>query len=152
MAEINESVVSCQITLGSETFGGMQDIHMLNVQEEEVEEEDDEELEDELLDCLMCRNETLVDFLRKHIKFHHMIQVHLIVTLISHEPTRIETSFFLLFFGGEGGTLINMNLPQEDSIVEKLFSMHFPSEAASMETQTQVPWHCSCFLDLLFVR
>ena len=47
---------------------------MLNVQEEE-EEEEDEELEDELLDCLMCRNETLVDFLRKHIKFHHMIQV-----------------------------------------------------------------------------
>ena len=53
---------------------GMQNFHMLNVQEEE-EEEDDEELEDELLDCLMCRNETLVDFLRKHIKFHHMIQV-----------------------------------------------------------------------------
>ena len=74
MAESNESVVSCQITLGSETFGRMQSIHMLNVQEEE-EEEDDEELEDELLDCLMCRNETLVDFLRKHIKFHHMIQV-----------------------------------------------------------------------------
>ena len=48
---------------------------MLNVQEEEEEEEDEEELEDELLDCLMCRNETLVDFLRKHIKFHHMIQV-----------------------------------------------------------------------------
>ena len=47
---------------------------MLNVQEDE-EEEEDEDLEDELLDCLMCRNETLVDFLRKHIKFHHMIQV-----------------------------------------------------------------------------
>ena len=46
---------------------------MLIVQEDE--EEEDEELEDELLDCLMCRNETLVDFLRKHIKFHHMIQV-----------------------------------------------------------------------------
>ena len=53
---------------------GMQNFHMLNVQEEE-EDDDDEELEDELLDCLMCRNETLVDFLRKHIKFHHMIQV-----------------------------------------------------------------------------
>ena len=51
----------------------MQNLHMLNVQEEV--EDDDEELEDELLDCLMCRNETLVDFLRKHIKFHHMIQV-----------------------------------------------------------------------------
>ena len=74
MAERNESVVSCQSTIGSETFGGMQNIHMLNVQDEE-EEEEDEELEDELLDCLMCRNETLVDFLRKHIKFHHMIQV-----------------------------------------------------------------------------
>ena len=46
---------------------------MLIVQEDE--EEEDVELEDELLDCLMCRNETLVDFLRKHIKFHHMIQV-----------------------------------------------------------------------------
>jgi hypothetical protein len=51
---------------------------MLIVQDEEGEEgedEEEEELEDELLDCLMCRNETLVDFLRKHIKFHHMIQV-----------------------------------------------------------------------------
>ena len=74
MAERNDSVVSCQNTFGSETFGRIQNFHMLNVQEEE-EEDDDEELEDELLDCLMCRNETLVDFLRKHIKFHHMIQV-----------------------------------------------------------------------------
>ena len=31
-----------------------------------------------------------------------------------------------------------MNLLQEDSIVEKLFSMHYPNEAASIETQTQV--------------
>merc|ERR1719273_86677 len=29
---------------------------------------------------------------------------------------------------------------QEDSIVEKLFNMHFPSEGTSMETQTQVTW------------
>ena len=72
MAERNSSVVCCQNTFGSETFSRIQNFHMLNVQEEE---EDDEELEDELLDCLMCRNETLVDFLRKHIKFHHMIQV-----------------------------------------------------------------------------
>jgi len=67
---------------------------------EEDDDDEEEDLEDELLDCLMCRNETLVDFLRKHIKFHHMIQ--------------------------------------EDGIVEKLFSLHFPSEAVTIETQTQV--------------
>ena len=93
-------------------------VHMLIVQDEEEEddEEEEEELEDELLDCLMCRNETLVDFLRKHIKFHHMIQVFKSV----HPPERSQKP------------------PQEDSIVEKLFSMHFPNEAASIETQTQV--------------
>ena len=92
-------------------------VHMLIVQDEEEEdEEEEEELEDELLDCLMCRNETLVDFLRKHIKFHHMIQVFKSV----HPPERSQKA------------------PQEDSIVEKLFSMHFPNEAASIETQTQV--------------
>ena len=91
-------------------------VHMLIVQDEEEDEEEEEELEDELLDCLMCRNETLVDFLRKHIKFHHMIQVFKSV----HPPERSQKP------------------PQEDSIVEKLFSMHFPNEAASIETQTQV--------------
>ena len=71
----------------------MQNFHMLNVQEEEEEEEDDEELEDELLDCLMCRNETLVDFLRKHIKFHHMIQVFNVklTSMYIYERTHIET-------------------------------------------------------------
>merc|ERR1711997_1381712 len=29
---------------------------------------------------------------------------------------------------------------QEDGIVEKLFNLHFPSEAVSIETQTQVSW------------
>ena len=40
---------------------------------------------------------------------------------------------------------IDMHLPQEDSIVEKLYSMHFPSEAASIETQTQVPFSSHFF-------
>ena len=89
---------------------------MLIVQEDE--EEEDEELEDELLDCLMCRNETLVDFLRKHIKFHHMIQVWT-------NDQRTKASGGQMFIRIHKWSTQNV---QEDSIVEKLFNMHFPSE------------------------
>ena len=49
---------------------------------------------------------------------------------------------------------IDMHPSQEDSIVEKLYSMHFPSEAASIETQTQVPWFPSShfFFIVVFLR
>ena len=67
-----------------------------------VVEDEEEELEDDLLDCLMCHNETLVDFLRKHIKFHHMIQVgpNIHLHFINCLNTVLVIQYFPTFKGG----------------------------------------------------
>ena len=39
-----------------------------------IYKDSDEEPEDDLLECIMCRNQMLVNLLKRHIKFHHMIQ------------------------------------------------------------------------------
>ena len=33
-----------------------------------------EEVEEDLIQCIMCTNRVPEEFLRRHIKFHHMIQ------------------------------------------------------------------------------
>ena len=72
------------------TVSFKQKFHTQIVQVEEDDDDEEEDLEDELLDCLMCHNETLVDFLRKHIKFHHMIQVGFSVVNFTQWSRRTE--------------------------------------------------------------
>ena len=68
-------------------------------QEESEEEEEEDEDEEKLLQCIMCNCMTIEEYLKRHIRYNHLIS--------------------------------------KDEIVDKLYSLHYPSQAVSVATQTE---------------
>jgi len=63
---------------------------------------DDEDEEEKLLQCIMCNCMTIEEYLKRHIRYNHLIS--------------------------------------KEDIIDKLYNLHYPTQSASVSTQTSVTW------------